>query len=313
MRMYKFIIPLLIGIPGFIFSYGQKTLAEKLGYPRDSKLLIIHADDVGLSHSEDSATITALKKKGVNSASIMVPCPWFTEIAGYAKQHPEVDWGIHLTLTSEWKNYKWSGVSSSNEIPSLLGKDGYMYASVEEFSKNAKPADVEKELKAQIEKAISSGIKITHLDNHMGSMLASPELIAIYEKLGKQYSLPVLVPVNYIRMVAPQLVNYIDTNSISIVNNFAMAYPGVSADKWNEFYLRFLQNLKPGLNELIFHLAFNDDECKAITIGHPDYGAVWRQRDFDCATSAGFTTLLKEGHIQLITWGDVQKVMYNTK
>src|SRR6185295_9390157 len=160
MRMQKFMVLLLLGISGFIYTYGQKTLAEKLGYPKDSKLLIIHADDLGLSHSEDSATITALGKKGANSASIMVPCPWFTEIAGYAKQHPEVDWGIHLTLTSEWKNYKWGGVSSSNEIPSLLGKDGYMYASVEDFGKNAKPGEVEKEIKAQIEKAISSGIKV---------------------------------------------------------------------------------------------------------------------------------------------------------
>ena len=131
-------IPLLMGTLGFICTYGQKTLAEKLGYPEDSKLLIIHADDVGLSHSEDAATITALEKKGVNSASIMVPCPWFPEIAGYAKQHPEVDWGIHLTLTSEWKNYKWGGVSSSNEIASLLDKDGYLYASVEDFGKKRK-------------------------------------------------------------------------------------------------------------------------------------------------------------------------------
>ena len=116
MRMHKFMIPLLMGTLGFICTYGQKTLAEKLGYPKDSKLLIIHADDVGLSHSEDAATVAGLEKKSVNSASIMVPCPWFPEIAGYAKQHPEVDWGIHLTLTSEWKNYKWGGVSSSNEI-----------------------------------------------------------------------------------------------------------------------------------------------------------------------------------------------------
>jgi len=313
MRKHKFMIALLTGTLGFISTYSQKTLAEKLGYHKDSKLLIIHADDVGLSHSEDAATITALEKKGVNSASIMVPCPWFPEIAGYAKQHPEVDWGIHLTLTSEWKNYKWGGVSSSNEIASLLDKDGYMYASVEDFGKNAKPADVEKEVKAQIEKAISSGIKISHIDSHMGSILASPELIAIYEKMGRQFSLPVLVPVNYIRMIAPGLVNYIDTTSISIVNNFAIAYPAVPADKWKDFYIKFLQNLKPGLNELIFHLAFNDDECKAITIDHPDYGAAWRQRDFDCATSEEFTALLKKDHIQLITWGDIQKVMYDTK
>src|SRR5450432_3198828 len=101
--MTRFIIPLLACVFGFMHIYGQKTLAEKLGYPKDSKLLIIHADDVGLSHSEDSATITAFQKGVINSASIMAPCPWFPEIAAFAKLHPELDWGIHLTLTSEWK------------------------------------------------------------------------------------------------------------------------------------------------------------------------------------------------------------------
>lgn len=310
MSMIKFVIPILAGALGFMQVYGQKTLAEKLGYPKDSKLLIIHADDVGLSHSEDSATITALEKKAVNSASIMVPCPWFPEIAAYAKQHPELDWGIHLTFTSEWKNYKWNGVSSSKEIPSLLDKDGYMYASNEDFSKNAKPAEVEKEIKAQIEKAISSGIKLTHIDNHMGSILASPELINIYQKTGKQYGLPILIPINYIRLIAPRMVNYIDTGNIAIVNNFAIAYPGIPVDKWKDFYDGFLQNLKPGLNELIFHLAFDDDESKAITIDHPDYGAAWRQRDLDYATSEEYKTLLKKDNIHVITWGDIKKAMY---
>src|SRR6478752_1105787 len=116
MEFYKYFI-LLLALQLYFNSYSQeKKLAEKLGYSKDAKLLILHADDVGLSHSEDSATITAFNKGGITSASIMVPCPWFPEIAAYAKQHPELDWGIHLTFTSEWKNYKWDGVASSNEI-----------------------------------------------------------------------------------------------------------------------------------------------------------------------------------------------------
>ena len=295
---------------GFVFANGQVTLAEKLGYAKDAKLLIIHADDLGLSHSEDSATIEALKEKAVNSASIMVPCPWFPEIAAYAKQHPEIDWGIHLTLTSEWKNYRWGGVSSSSEIKSLLDKEGYMYSSVEEFGKNAKPGEVEKEIKAQIEKAFAYGIKITHFDNHMGSILTSPAILGIYQKVGKHYHMPVLIPINYIRMVAPGLVSSVDTNTISIVNNFTMAYPGIAKDKWKEFYTRALQNCKPGLNEIIFHLAFDDNESKAVMVDHPEYGSEWRQRDFDCATNEEFKTLLKAAGIHLVTWGDIQKVIY---
>ncbi len=306
------ICSLLLLVSLFYFTaYSQeKNLAEKLGYPKEAKLLIIHADDVGLSHSEDSATITAFEQRGITSASIMVPCPWFPEIAAYAKQHPELDWGIHTTFTSEWKNYKWDGVVSSGEIPSLIGKDGYMYASVEEFTKNAKPADVEKELRAQIGKAASFGIKLTHIDNHMGSILSSPEMITVYQKIGKEYHLPVLVPMNMIRMMAPQMIKYIDTNNIVIVDNFASAYPAIPADKWKQFYDQTIQNLKPGLNEIIFHLAYDNDEMKAITIDHPDYGAAWRQRDLNYVASDEFKNSLKQNGIYLVTWGDIQKVMY---
>jgi chitin disaccharide deacetylase len=309
MKKYRLLLTILFTLPAFIQTYCQETLAEKLGYPKDSKLLIIHADDVGLSHSEDSATISALEKKAVNSASIMVPCPWFNEIAVYARQHPEMDWGIHLTFTSEWKNYKWGGIASSKDIPSLLDKSGYLYASNEEMAKYATPADVEKEAIAQIDKAIAAGIKVTHIDNHMGSILASPGMVHVYEKLGKKYHMPVLVPVNYIRLVAPSLIKDVDTNAIFVVNNFGMAYPGIPVDKWKQFYIRFIQNLKPGLNELIFHLAYNDVECSAITTGHPDYGAAWRQRDFDCATSDELKTALGTAGVHLVTWGEIQKVI----
>jgi predicted glycoside hydrolase/deacetylase ChbG (UPF0249 family) len=310
MKVYTCFL-LLLALPFCFRSYSQeKNLAEKLGYPKDAKLLILHADDAGLSHSKDSATITAFEKGGITSASIMVPCPWFPEIAAYAKQHPEFDWGIHLTFTSEWKNYKWDGVVSSSEIPSLIDKNGYMYTSVEEFGKNAKPEDVEKEIKAQIEKATSFGIKLTHLDNHMGSILASPEMIAVYQKMGKEYRLPILVPMNMIRMMAPQMAKFVDTNNVVIVDNFVSAYPAIAVDKWKEFYNQTLQNLKPGLNEIIFHLAYDNDEIKAISIDHPDYGAAWRQRDLDYVTSNEFKNLLKQNDIHLITWGDIQKVMY---
>jgi len=202
-------------------------------------------------------------------------------------------------------------VASSNEISSLIDKNGYMYTSVEEFGKNAKAGDVEKEIRAEIQKATSFGIKLTHLDNHMGSILASPEMITVYQKIGKEYRLPVLVPMNMIRMMAPQVAKYVDTNNVVIVDNFVSAYPAVDPGKWKEFYNQAIQSLKSGLNEIIFHLAYDNDEMKAITIDHPDYGAAWRQRDFDYVTSNEFKNLLKQTNIHLISWGDIQKVMYN--
>ena len=164
----------------------EKSIAEKLGHPKNSKLLIIHADDIGVAHSVNAASIAAFEKKGISSGSIMVPCPWFPEIAEYAKTHPHLDLGIHITLTAEWKNYKWGGVLSANEIPSLLNKEGFFYATVEEFAKNAKPSEVELEIRAQIDRAIAFGIQPTHLDSHMGTLFASPEFFRILQKIGKE-------------------------------------------------------------------------------------------------------------------------------
>src|ERR1700733_2619407 len=102
-----------------------KTIAERLGYPADSKLLIIHADDLAVAHSEDAASFDALDKHAVTSASIMVPCPWLTEVAAYAKAHPDMDLGLHLTLSSEWKDYRWGSVAPRDQVPSLFDSSGY--------------------------------------------------------------------------------------------------------------------------------------------------------------------------------------------
>lgn len=294
-----------------VFDYGMLLASillipfTALAQPKDAKLLIVHADDAGVSHSTNAAIITAFEKKAINSASIMVPCPWFPEIAAYAKAHPELDWGIHITLTAEWKNYKWGGVSSSNEIPSLLDKDGYFYASVEEFTKHTKPEEVRKEIRAQIRKAMAAGIKLSHLDSHMGSLFGSPELVKIYQELGKEFNLPVLIPMNLVHIMAPQMLPYFDTVNNVVVDQFITAFKAAPADKWHEYYDQALQQLKPGLNEIIFHLAYDDDEMKAVTIEHPDFGAAWRQNDFNYVTSEAFKARLENEGIRLITWKDV--------
>src|SRR6188508_3880550 len=96
-----------------------RTVAERLGHPRDAKLLILHADDLGVAHSENAASLDALDKGAVNSGSIMIPTPWVTEIAEYAKRNPNADLGLHLTLNSEWQSYRWGGVAPRDQVPSL--------------------------------------------------------------------------------------------------------------------------------------------------------------------------------------------------
>src|SRR5712691_13416255 len=128
-----------------------KTVAERLGYPADSKLLIVHADDLAVAHSVDTASFDALDKKAITSASIMVPCAWLTEVASYAKDHPDADLGLHLTLTSEWKVDRWGPVESKDKVVSLFDPFGYLWPETAPAATNEKPQDAEREIRAQIE------------------------------------------------------------------------------------------------------------------------------------------------------------------
>src|SRR5688572_20186386 len=124
-------IVILLALFYSTLAWGQaKSIREKLGYPKDAKLVIIHADDLGVAHSENAASINAMEKGSVSSASIMVPTPWFPEIAHYASTHAAADLGLHITLTSEWKYLKWGPVTSAQQVPGLVNKQGFLYASV---------------------------------------------------------------------------------------------------------------------------------------------------------------------------------------
>ncbi|HZY78965.1 MAG TPA: polysaccharide deacetylase family protein [Cyclobacteriaceae bacterium] len=278
---------------------AQPTLQEKLGYPKNTKLLIIHADDIGVSHSENTATITALEKGSINSGSILVPCPWMPEIAAYVSTHPNVDLGLHLTLTAEWKHYKWTPVLSRTEVPSLVDDKGFLPDNSEAVGKNAKPEEAEKELRAQIERAKQFGIDPTHFDTHMGSVFATPALAAIYLKLGQEYKVPVLLPVQAKALAAG------NPNAV-IIDNLFMATPDDYKAGMKNYYSKVLKELPVGFNVLLLHAAHNDSEMQAVTIDHPDYGAAWRQADFDFFTSDDCKKLLKDNNIKMVTWKEIR-------
>src|SRR5947207_12432855 len=149
---------------------SMTTIQERLGYPRDARLLVIHADDAGMAHSVNRATLEALEQGWITSASILVVCPWLPEVARWAKAHPDADLGIHLALNSEWTTYRWGPVTSKDQVPSLLDAQGYMPLDEDQVVKNAKVAEVERELRAQIDRARAFGINLTHLDTHMGTL-----------------------------------------------------------------------------------------------------------------------------------------------
>ena len=284
------------------------NLAQKLGYPENTKLLIIHADDAGLSHSENQATIKALQTGSVNSYSIMVPCPWFYEMAVFAKNNPQFDCGVHLTLTCEWENYKFGPVLPVTEVRSLTDANGYFYKTRTDFKNNAKLPEIKKELTAQIEKALQFGIQPSHLDSHMCSVGVTPEILEIYKELGKTYNLPVFINKQFVESISLSDQEY-NFENIPLAENLLIGYfSDFEKGELRKSYAKALDNLIPGLNVFLLHPAFDDFEMQGITVNHPNFGAEWRQIDFDFFTSEECRLKIKENNIQLITWKQIQEI-----
>jgi predicted glycoside hydrolase/deacetylase ChbG (UPF0249 family) len=284
----------------------NKTVAERLGYPADSKLLIVHADDLAVAHSVDTASFDALDKKAITSASIMVPCAWLTEVASYAKEHPDADLGLHLTLTSEWKVDRWGPVESKNKVASLLDPSGYLWPETLPAARNVKPEEAEREIRAQVERAMALGIQPTHLDSHMGVLFSAPELFAVYVKVSHEYKLPFLAV--RVPNAPAQFFSALSDKDVTL-DSVVIANPAVHANEWRDFYVNAVKNLKPGLTEMIVHLGHDDAELQAVTLDHPDYGSAWRQRDYEIVTSPEFKKALEENHIILVKWKDLKKLL----
>src|SRR3974390_392117 len=283
-----------------------KSVAERLGYPADSKLLIIHADDLAVAHSADAASFDALDRGAVTSASIMIPCPWLDEVAAYAKAHPDADLGLHLTLTSEWKTYRWGPVESKDKVPSLLDPSGYLGPDPPQAIGARKADEVEREIRAQIERANAMGIHPTHVDSHMGTLFSRPDLFAVYVKVAREYKLPFLA---FIAPNTPPALSSLLSSKDVLLNSVLIADPSVQASDWKTFYANAIKNLKPGVTELIVHLGHDDAELQAVTVDHVEYGATWRQRDYDVMTSPEFKKALEENHVILIKWKDLKKLL----
>jgi predicted glycoside hydrolase/deacetylase ChbG (UPF0249 family) len=288
------------------FTLGQEQ-------PALEKYLIIHADDAGMSHSANRGTIQGLESGIVTSASIMVPCPWFLEFAEYCRKNPDGDYGIHLTLNSEWTNYRWGPVASSETVPSLVDENGYLWDNVSQVMANVKAEDADRELRAQIDKALKAGITLSHLDTHMGAVISRPDLLNVYVQLGMDYDLPVLFvdaknPINQenpaLAELAAPLQKKLLANGFPVLDQVAQFYGGESHAARRETYLDFLRTMKPGLNLLIIHCGFDDEELRAITGSAPR-----RDGDRRIFTDPDVAALIQQQNIQLTTWREARQRM----
>ncbi len=166
---------------------------KKLGFSDRDRVVIIHADDIGLSHASCAAFSDLWRMGIISSAAVMVPCPWFSKVAAYCRETPDVDMGVHLTLTSEWDVMRWGPVSTRDPASGLLDDEGYFPRTTPAVQKSSDPEAVRRELIAQVERAIASGIVPTHADTHMGSVF-HPRHIPAYVQVARRFKVPVMIP-----------------------------------------------------------------------------------------------------------------------
>jgi len=303
---FSLVLVLVGAICGSLMNAASaQSLVERLGYPAGTKLIIIHADDLGETHAVNAAAIQALERGAVNSASMMVPCPWFPEIADFAKSHPDADLGLHLTLTSERVYYRWGPVAPGDQVPTLIDENGYLRHDWDDHPR-IDPKQVEIELHAQVERALRMGVHPTHLDSHQYRLIMNgKELFDAMLRVAHGYKLPVFVTRDWFAQY-PYLASSIGPDDV-VLDHTVTIDPDVPAQKWVDFYLTALKNLQPGVTEFVIHPGFDDEELRAATRERPTWGAAWRQRDYDFFTSEEFRQALQRENIKLITWRELAR------
>ena len=284
-------------------SLRMPNAAKFLRIPSDSRLLMIHADDLGMCHSVNRAITMALEAGSVSSASLMVPCPGFPEAADWARQHPLYDIGIHSTLISEWASYRWGPVSKIDDGAELVDGKGYFWP--RNSLLRASPEAIQEEISAQISLAKNMGIDPTHLDSHMLSV-ARPGYISAYIRSARQFGLLFLIDEHWHSCASREGAA---TEQDVVVDHLLQAHFKLATDELEGYYLSALRELKPGLNILIVHPGFDDDELRSITGDCRPYGAAWRQRDFEIVMSSDFQSALKENDIQLVNWRTIKSAL----
>lgn len=284
--------------------------------PSDKKYVIIHSDDAGMSHSVNRATIEAMEHGIVSSSSIMVPCPWFPEIAAYAKSHPEKDFGLHMTLNCEWEKYRWGPVAPRDKVPSLVDPDGYMWSGKDKTVKNAKANEVEIELRAQIERAKQFGVPITHLDTHMGTIYGRPDFVEVFLRLGLEYDIPVFfvkrsaesvaLPKEFVERIKAMTVT-LESKGLPVLDAYHQFYSPPSQEFRNGQYKDSLRSIKPGeVHEIIIHCGYDDEELKNITSSSTN-----RDGDRVTFTSEDMKNEVQKLGIELLTWKQFHAMQKN--
>ncbi|MEQ6119460.1 polysaccharide deacetylase family protein [Reichenbachiella sp. MALMAid0571] len=293
--------------------------AEKLGYPAGKKVIMLHADDIGMCEEANISAKRNLLEGYIQSAAAMPPCPYFEEIIEWAIEHPEIDMGLHLALTSEWKTYRWPSVLPVAEVPGLIDEEGKLWRSVEEVVQHATVEEVANEVRAQIEKSISLGYRPDHIDTHMGTLYGSPEYAKAYLQIAMEYG----IPANAIDMSNPvvvagfrekgypitdDVVEFMNAYTLPKLDYFTSAPNAKTYEEKIQAFKELIQSLPIGLTEIIFHPSEGTENLKTIT-------GSWQQRMWE-AKMFGDPDLIqffKDEGIIFTNWKEIMKRFKESK
>lgn len=293
-------------------SGGEMTFAQRLGWKSNDVVVILHVDDVGMSHSSNLGAIEALEKGVATSCSVMMPCPWVPEIARYLQAHPNVDSGLHLTLNSEWAAYRWGPLAGKAHVPGLVDHEGCLWPSVGQVIRKATPDEIEMEIRAQIDRAETLGLQITHLDSHMGTLFARPDYFERFVKVGVERQIPILCVGNHmahtrlenreaVAMLQPW-VKKIWNAGLPVIDDLHTDSYGWKPEEKTEQLLRVLKELKPGVTEILLHASLPTEDFPIITDSSES-----RRADLKALTDPGVKKLIQERGIILTTWRELKE------
>lgn len=317
----------LIFFSFFAQSQSDTTYAERLGFPRGARVIILHVDDAGMSFDSNKGVEDALEKGIASSTSVMMPCPWVPEFIHYLKQHPQIDAGLHLTLTSEWKEYRWVPLSGKPKVPGLVDGEGDLWPDVADVVKHATPDEVETEIRSQIERARGMGFQPTHMDSHMGTLFASPAFMERYIKVGIEFQIPVMFPGGHNSLILAQMkflgVNVKEIQStgkkiwdsglpvLDDLHNLSYDWhlpAGVDPTKenWRKFktakYIETFKLLKPGVTMVIMHCTAPTEVFQHISDSGP-----LREADLMAMEDPELKDFIQKEGIIITTWRELKQ------
>ncbi|MCB9229208.1 MAG: polysaccharide deacetylase family protein [Deltaproteobacteria bacterium] len=280
------------------------------------KYLIIHGDDVGVSHGVNRASLRLLQAGHISSVSMMAPCPWVFEAATVLKDCKHCDIGVHITLNSEFSSYRWPPTAPYSSVPGLVDELGTLHRSLSDTMKYAGLSDVRKETEAQIAKIRKLGLAISHIDIHMGTVAMKAEWLKIYVDIAERNKvLPMLVRWSdeleaYFKlrnMPYDEVKDFLKEKERSgyfMLDRLITDVGGLdSYEDRRDAYVRAIRSLKPGLTQIITHLSDPGEELSAM-IGNK-MREVRRTWDTKILSDPGFIALLREEKISLTSWSQL--------